>query len=357
VTVRALVVDDSALMRQTLTRILDAAADVEVIATASNGLDALSKIEALRPDVVTMDVQMPRLDGLAALDLLMQRFPVPVVMLSSLTDAGTEAAVRALALGAVDYVAKPSPKTGLGISSIAEELIEKVKRAARAQVRKRPSIARPAVARDGPPPRTERAGLQDLLVIGASTGGPRALAEVLGGLPADLPCAVVVVQHLPAGFTRSLANRLNETCPLSVAEAEGGQRVTPGQVLVAPGDFHLTLRGDRVALDQGARRHGVRPSIDTTLESVARAFGRNALAIILTGMGEDGAMGACALKAAGGAVWAEAESTCVVFGMPRAVIEADGADRVLPLDQMAPEIVKHLARAGAARERRLSLAR
>lgn len=340
-TIRTLVVDDSALMRHTLARLLDADAEIEVVGAAYNGLDALVQVERLQPDVVTMDVNMPGMDGLAALELLMRRFPVPVVMLSSLTEAGTEATVRALALGAVDFVAKPTHLTGLGMSSIADELVEKVRRAAGARVGRTP-ISAPSSRSSAMPPANGRHPPVDLIVVGASTGGPRAIAEVLAGLPANLPCPVIVVQHLPAGFTQSLGRRLNEICPLDVAEAHAGQRLRPGLVLLAPGDFHLTLQGSRVLLDQGPRRHGVRPSIDTTLESVARGFHGIALAIILTGMGDDGMQGSRALKATGGMVWAEDESTCVIYGMPRAVIEAGLADAVLPVNQIARGIVTHL---------------
>jgi two-component system, chemotaxis family, protein-glutamate methylesterase/glutaminase len=369
--IRVLVADDSALVRQSVRRVLDGDAAIEVLDIAHDGLDALLKIERLQPDVITLDVEMPRVDGLTVLRLLMERSPRPVVMLSSQTAAGAETTVRALGLGAVDFVHKPSVQAGLGFAAIADELIAKVKQAARARVR-RPHGASPspiaggvaaparpaghlsrswAGGRDEPRPNGEEPTTllhggpppDRLLVVGASTGGPRALAELLAGLPGDLPGAALLVQHLPPGFTRSLAERLNQGSALGVAEAQERDRLTTGQALVAPGDFHLKLAGSRVALDSGPRRHGVRPAVDTTLEAAAEAFGPAVLAVILTGMGADGTAGARAVKAAGGVVLAEAESTCVVFGMPRSVIGAGLADEVVPLDQMAAAICQHLA--------------
>lgn len=340
--IRVLVVDDSTLMRHTLRRVLEAAPGIEVVDTAHDGLDALLKVERLQPDVVTLDVEMPRLDGLGALAQLMQRFPRPVVMLSSLTAAGTEATVRALALGAVDFLQKPSGLAPGGISSVADELVAKVTRAAATRVRRSAAptgASRPA--RPALPPALGGSRPEKLLVVGASTGGPRALTELLTELPLDPACAVLIVQHLPAGFTRSLAERLDRVSPFSVAEAQAGQGLVGGQALVAPGDFHLTLDRGRVVLDQGPRRHGVRPSVDTTLESAARS-GLPLVAAVLTGMGEDGAAGARAVKAAGGRALVEAESTCVIFGMPRAVIAAGAADEVVPLDHMAAALTRHL---------------
>lgn len=346
--IRVLVADDSALIRQAVRRVLDADPEIEVIDTARDGLDALLKVESLQPDVVTLDVEMPRLDGLSALKLLMERFPRPVIMFSSLTAPGTEATVRALALGAVDFLCKPSVATGAGISALADELVAKVKRAARARVRRITLPPRPTLSRvPSPPPPAPllrpTAAPERLVVIGSSTGGPRALAELTAGLPPDLPCAGIIVQHLPAGFTRSLAERLDQGCALRVAEAQAGAELTTGHLLVAPGDYHLSLAGTRVVLDQAPRRHGVRPAVDTTLEAAAAVFGPAVLAVILTGMGEDGTEGARAVKAAGGRVLAEAESTCVVYGMPRSVVEAGLADEVVPLEAMAAAIVRHLA--------------
>jgi two-component system chemotaxis response regulator CheB len=368
--IRVLIVDDSVLMRQAVRRLLSEDPGIEVVDVARDGLEALAKAEKLKPDVLTMDVEMPHMDGLSALKMLMERYPAPVVMLSSLTAAGADATVRALALGAVDFMQKPSANVTGGLSALGAELIAKVKRASTARVRRpllatlsKPStpppgpslsartplgggLSLPAVAKTSSPstPAPVPPGREPdrLLVIGSSTGGPRALAEVVYSLPADLPCAVLIVQHLPAGFTRSLAERLDHGSPLSVAEAKDGDLLSVGRVLVAPGDFHLKVVGRRVQLDMGPRRHGVRPSVDTTLETAAQSFGPAVLTAILTGMGEDGTEGARAVKAAGGLVLAEDESTCVVYGMPRSVVEHGLSDEVIPLDHMAEAIVRHL---------------
>src|SRR4051812_6431894 len=359
---RVLVVDDSVLMRQAVRRLLSADPGLEVVDIARDGLEALAKVEKLKPDVLTMDVEMPHMDGLSALKMPMERYPVPVVMLSSLTAAGAEATVRALALGAVDFMQKPSANHPGGLSALGDELVAKVKHASRARVRRpllttpprsasnngaatAPVVSRllgqasmpaaPAAAQPGREP-------DRLLIIGSSTGGPRALAEVVSSLPGDLPCAVVIVQHLPAGFTKSLAERLNQNSALTVSEAKDGDLLSVGHVLVAPGDFHLKIVGRRVQLDMGPRRHGVRPSVDTTLETAAQSFGQSILTTILTGMGEDGTEGARAVKAAGGLVLAEDESTCVVYGMPRSVAERGLADEVIPLDHMAEAIARHV---------------
>lgn len=336
---RVLIADDSALMRQVIRRILESDPELQVVDTARDGRDALEKIERWQPDVVTMDVEMPGLDGLSALGLVMERSPRPVVMVSSLTAAGTEATVRALALGAVDFVTKPSGLGGAGFAAIADQLIEKIKQAARARVR-RPLRSPPSP----PPPAVEARALsaRRLLVIGSSTGGPRALAELFAHLPGDLDCAVLVVQHLPAGFTRSLAERLDHASSLAVAEAQHRDLLVTGRALLAPGDYHLIVTERRVQLEQSPRRHGVRPAVDATLESAARHFGSAVCAVVLTGMGCDGTEGARAVKEAGGVVLAEAESSCVVYGMPRSVIEAGLADDVVPLERMAEAVARHV---------------
>jgi two-component system chemotaxis response regulator CheB len=337
-------VDDSVVMRQGVRRLLTADPGIEVVDIARDGLEALAKTEKLKPDVLTMDVEMPHMDGLSALKMLMERHPVPVVMLSTLTAAGAETTVRALALGAVDFMQKPSSTHSGGLTALGAELVAKVKRASTARVRRplQSGLAgrAPAIVVPTPPPPLREP--DRLLVIGSSTGGPRALAEVVSHLPGDLNCAVIIVQHLPAGFTKSLAERLDHGSALSVAEAKDGDQLGVGRVLLAPGDFHLKVVGRRVQLDMGPRRHGVRPSVDTTLETAVQSFGQAILTVILTGMGEDGTQGAHAVKAAGGLVLAEDESTCVVYGMPRSVVEHGLSDEVIPLDHMAEAISRHL---------------
>ncbi len=344
--IRVLVADDSAFMRHAIaTKVLNAP-DIEVVGTARDGQDAVDQADRLRPDVITLDVEMPRLNGLDALREIMRRRPIPVVMLSSLTQAGAETTIRALELGALDFVAKPSGAISLDIQAVRDELLEKVRHAARAGARgllaRRSAAPAPVTVRPpgASPPRPLRAGA-NLVVIGASTGGPRALREVTSLLRADESTAYLLVQHMPAGFTKPLAERLSLTSELTIKEAQPGDRPAPGFALMAPGDYHLWLdRLGRIELGQGPRRHGVRPSIDITLESVARSRPRNLLAVILTGMGVDGALGCGAVRAAGGQVIAEHESTCVVYGMPRAVIEAGHATQIVPLDKMADAIQK-----------------
>jgi two-component system chemotaxis response regulator CheB len=336
--IRVLVVDDSAFMRHTIARHLADDGRIEVVGTARDGLEALAQVGALRPDVVTLDVEMPRLDGLATLRRLMAERPVPVVMLSSATQDGAATTIRALELGAVDFVPKPSGSLSLDLYKVKDQLRAAIRRA---------SLSR--VPRSGPPVPAVRHGrtstpgtaVERVVVIGASTGGPRALAEVVPALPADTPVALLIVQHMPAGFTRSLAERLDERAQIRVREAQAGDALTPGLALVAPGGYHLTLDATRrVRLHRSPPVHGVRPSVDVTLQSVVNAYGRRTVGVILTGMGTDGSVGAALIHEAGGTVIAEDASTCVVYGMPRAVVEAGTADRVAPLSRIAQSIME-----------------
>jgi two-component system chemotaxis response regulator CheB len=342
--IRAVLVDDSATIRSVLRRKLEADGTIEVVGTASDGLEALDLIAQVRPDVVTLDIEMPRLDGLSTLQRLMATQPTPVVMVSSLTREGADATIRALELGAVDFIEKPALAAAVGV--LADDLIAKVRHASHARVQV-PAAAAPRT------PAT-RASSTDrwrkrVVVIGSSTGGPQAVRRVLTSLPAGMRVPVVVVQHMPAGFTRSLADRLNDLGPLKVHEAEAGMTLTPGEVLLAPGGYHLTFdRHGVAALNQEPPEMGVRPAINVTMASIAQIPLANPLAVILTGMGSDGTRGAGLIKAAGGTVLSEAESTCVVYGMPRAVFEAGHVDEVYPLDQMADGIVRH-TRESAAR--------
>jgi two-component system chemotaxis response regulator CheB len=354
--IRVLVVDDSAFMRRRIGEAIRSEPDMELAGTAINGLDALLKVEQLQPDVVTLDVEMPELDGLTALRHLMARYPRPVVMLSSGTHAGAEATIRALSIGAVDFVGKPSGAISLDFERVREELLQKIRIAAKARVRgslvadkasadsaQTPTISRP----DGAPPRpTDRRrgrAFERLVVIGSSTGGPRALGTVVAGLPDDGRTAYLIVQHMPAGFTRSLAERLNTMSPLSIRETANGDALAAGTALVAPGDYHVLIGPTGfVELDEGQRVNGVRPSVDVTMASAVAHFGNRVMGVVLTGMGHDGSDGAAAIHQAGGQVLAEDESTCVVWGMPRAVVERGVADRVVPLDRMADAIVTAL---------------
>jgi two-component system chemotaxis response regulator CheB len=347
VPIRVLVVDDSAFMRRVISEAVAAEPDMEVAGVATNGLDALLKVERVQPDVVTLDVEMPEMDGLTALRHLMARYPRPVVMLSSMTQAGTVTTIRALTIGAVDFVAKPSGSISLDFHRVREELIHKIRVAAGARIgqgQPAPSVARAARTPAGMA--LPHRAFDRLVVIGTSTGGPRALASVVADLPVDGSTAYLIVQHMPAGFTRSLAERLDGLTRLAVREASPGDRLSADCVLVAPGDHHLRVTpAGSIELDQSPRVHGVRPSVDVTLASLVQTFGRRAVVAILTGMGQDGAEGVAAVRAAGGFIVAEDESTCVVWGMPRAVVERGAADKVVPLDHMAEAIAA--ARVGA----------
>jgi two-component system chemotaxis response regulator CheB len=358
--IRVLVVDDSAFMRRVIGEAIASQADMELAGVAANGLDALLKVERLKPDVVTLDVEMPEMDGLTALRHLMARYPRPVVMLSTLTQEGASTTMRALSIGAVDFVPKPSGSISLDFHKVREDLLHKVRVAAGARVHTRPaataataalpvrkasSLERDALRERSFASRRTTSTFERLVVIGSSTGGPRALGTLVPALPRDGRTAYVIVQHMPAGFTRSLAERLDNNSAIGVHEAAAGDRLAADTALLAPGDHHLRLTaGGEVELDDGPRVHGVRPSVDVTLETVAAHYGSKAVVAILTGMGSDGATGAEKVHKAGGLVLAEDESTCVVWGMPRAVVERGAADKVVPLDAMAHAITAAITR-------------
>jgi two-component system chemotaxis response regulator CheB len=343
--IRVLVVDDSAFMRFTISKHLNETPGLIVVGTARDGREAIEMIPSLNPDVVTLDVEMPRLDGLSTLREIMTKFPRPVVMLSSLTSEGTVETVQALTLGAVDFVAKPAFKAN--INSVLQEVAEKVLKAAKAKVwsLKRPTAQLVQALKPQPPEKKSiirpLTRLEKVVVIGSSTGGPRALNSVIPFLPENLPAAVVVIQHMPAGFTRSLAERLDSTSQLKVKEAEPGDTIEVGRVLMAPGGFHMVFdQQGQATLNQNPTVHGVRPAVDVTLISIAQKYGNRVISVILTGMGNDGTNGAGVVHGAGGWVIAEAEESCVVWGMPRSVAEAGYANEVVPLSQIAQAIVR-----------------
>jgi two-component system chemotaxis response regulator CheB len=340
---RVLVVDDSAFMRHCISRALSAQPDLEVVGTATDGIEALELVRRLRPDVVTLDVEMPRLDGLRTLEILMRDTPLPVVMLSSLTEAGAPATIRALELGAVDFVTKPAPPA-VGVRQVEPQLVAAVRAAAQARVPGRVPTLTPA-GREQAGVRAGRAHARanQAVAIGCSTGGPRALLEVIPRLPPDLPATVLVVQHMPAGFTHSLAERLDHVSTLPVKEAQHGDLAIPGLVLLAPGGRHMELDpAGRVRLTDGPPVHGVRPSVDVLLSSLPPLFGERCVAVILTGMGCDGAAGAARVRAAGGWVLVEDPATATVYGMPRAVAERGLAHRQAPLPAIADAIQEAL---------------
>jgi two-component system chemotaxis response regulator CheB len=337
--IRVLVVDDSAFVRRALSRILGAAEDIEVVGAARDGLEAVELASRLRPDVVTLDVLMPRMGGLEALERLMAERPVPVLLVSSLTHEGADVTLRGLELGALDFIDKGSVGR-MDLASLGPFLIERVRALAGARVRPRSAPPPPAPAPRGT---GRRRGLAEVVVIATSTGGPPALAAVIPQLPATLRSSLLVVQHMPAGFTKPLAERLAARSALPVREAEDGESVAAGQVLIAPAGIHMKVhkRGERgrVVLDEEPRDTLHRPSADVLMTAVARVYGPRALGIVLTGMGADGVEGLRAIRAAGGRTLAESEASCVVYGMPRAAVEAGVVDRTLPLAEIVDEIV------------------
>ncbi len=345
--VRVLVVDDSAFMRYVVSKELSADPSIKVVGMARDGLDALQKVGELKPDVVTMDLEMPRMDGLTALGRLMSENPVPVVLLSSLTQEGAAVTIHGLELGAADFVTKPSTVQAASSVETWQVLLVKVKAAARLDVRRlrtrstqAPRVTpRPPVQIAAPREQLKKPGR--LVVVGTSTGGPRALFDVIPRLPSSLDAAVVVVQHMPPGFTRSLASRLNDVSPLEVKEAEDGDQIALGRALLAPGDFHMVVkRGGRIGLERSPSLHGVRPAVDVTMESAASVFGARTVGVVLTGMGRDGTAGALSIRRAGGVVVAEDETTCVVYGMPRSAYEAGAVNKVVRLERVADAIVQ-----------------
>ncbi len=340
---RILVVDDSSFMRRIITGIIQEDPSLEVIGQARDGLDALEQVKRLGPDVVTLDVQMPKLDGLATLARIMAEKPTPVVMVSSLTREAAAETVEALSLGALDVVAKPSGAISFDMFKAKEELITKVKAASHARLSAMAARVRTGTStRPLWSPTTGR--LETVVFIASSTGGPSALGQVLADLAEGLPAAVVVVQHMPKGFTNSLAARLDDLCPLKVTEAEGGEQLEPGHVYLAQGGRHLTVRaGLLLELDDGPPRHSVKPAADVTLETLVpavHASRKRMVGAVLTGMGMDGARGMALLRKAGGKVLAQNEATSVVYGMPRAVVEMGLADEVLPLEEIGPALVR-----------------
>jgi two-component system chemotaxis response regulator CheB len=342
---RVLVVDDSALMRKLIPAVLARDPSIEVVGTAMDGSFALKKIEELHPDVVTLDLEMPRMDGMETLRLIMRRAPMPVVLFSTHSKEGGYATLKALALGAIDFVQKPQDAAAGHLDSIADELIEKIKVAKRAAGRKLPA----AVVSDDPPRGKKKKcppiPPNRVIAIGISTGGPNALQYVLSQIPGDFPATILIVQHMPEGFTEMFARRLDECCAVDVQEARSGDLLVGGRVLICPGNRHIMARhmprGDMAVLSDGPPVNGHRPSADVLFHSVAQQFGVTAVGLLMTGMGEDGAEGLGALQAAGGVTLAQSEDTCVVSGMPRAAISRGYADKVIPLEGIAAFLVQN----------------
>lgn len=342
--IRVLVVDDSVVIRRLVTHALEQDPAIEVVGTASNGAIALQRIPQLNPDALTLDIEMPEMDGLETLRRVRREYPrVRVIMFSTLTERGAAITLEALTLGADDYVAKASNEGSLdrSLARLRSELVPKIK-----QFFRLPGTGAGLVqAAPAMPPREWSPRIPPrVLAIGVSTGGPTALGELLPQLPRGFPLPVLVVQHMPPLFTRLLAERLHASCELAVQEAEAGAPVVPGRILIAPGDFHMRVAAAsgkvQVCLDQSPPENSCRPAVDALFASLGEVYGGAVLAVILTGMGQDGLRGVQILKARGARVLAQDEASSVVWGMPGAVANAGLADRVLPLDQMAPELLR-----------------
>jgi two-component system chemotaxis response regulator CheB len=335
--IRVLIVDDSATARAVLSEILESDPSIEVVATASDAYVARDKIVELKPDVVCLDVEMPRMDGITFLKRLMHYMPVPVVMVSSLTQNGAKTTLEALEAGAVDFVGKPHSHIYDGVETMREELLSKIKMASRVRVRQRSLQSVQQANMTSLAETTNK-----ILAIGASTGGTEALKDVLMGLPRNAP-GTIIVQHMPSNFTGPFAERLNGLCAMEVREAKNGDSITPGVALIAPGDYHMVVRrsGARyyVEIGSGEKVSGHRPSVDVLLNSVAKIAGSNAIGVILTGMGGDGARGLLSMRNAGSRTLGQDELSCVVYGMPKVAFDIGAVEKQLPLNKIAQEII------------------
>jgi two-component system chemotaxis response regulator CheB len=358
--IRVLVVDDSVVVRKVLCSALESDPAIEVVGTGADGRIALSKIAQLKPDLVTLDVEMPVMSGLETIVEIRKLYPrLPVIMFSTLTEKGASTTLEALAMGASDYVTKPSHSDGLDttIGRIKEDLLPKIKALCGRVTLTRIPVT-PPVGENGTsaaqamlpgsaaktlaiPPR-ESSSRIDILAIGTSTGGPNALADLLSGIPKDFPVPIVIVQHMPPLFTRTLAERLEKKCAISVREGQADSKLSPGEAWIAPGDFHMTVQrlgtATSLAMNQGPPENSCRPAVDVLFRSVAKVYGANTLAVVLTGMGSDGVLGSWAVRERGGRVFVQDEASSVVWGMPGQVVRAGWANAIYPLDAMAGEI-------------------
>jgi two-component system chemotaxis response regulator CheB len=338
--INVLVVDDSSLMRRMISEMLDSALNIRVVGTARDGLEAVEKIEKLKPDVITMDVEMPRMDGLTALCCIMAKTPVPVVMLTAMGKIEADLAVKSFEYGAVDFVSKPSKTISLDVEEVKDELINKVRAASTVNVKKMASkvVERRFIDKLLIPPKTGK----KVLIIGASTGGPHALSEIIPKLHRTFPLAVLVVQHLPVGFTKSFSERLSWLGSIAIKEAEDNDLIIPGQAFIAPSGYHTVVKRGRIKLKERPKENHVRSSIDVAMCSTAEAYSDKVIGVLLSGMGKDGAKGMKAIKDSGGKTIVQDELTSVIFGMPKAAIDMGVADKVVPLPEIVDEIISML---------------
>lgn len=344
--IRVLIVDDSAVIRRILREAFTADSMFEVAGVAANGRIALQMIEQVRPDMVTLDIEMPEMDGLQTLRAIRARHrELPIIMFSTLTMHGAAATIEALSLGATDYANKPADVGSFGqaVTVVSGQLIPKAKAVCSTVSRERAHPVQKSSGRFQSIP-VSRRGRVDVLAIGTSTGGPNALAEILPHIPAEFPVPVLIVQHMPPLFTKFLAERLSATCSIPVCEAVAGQRVGPGQAWIAPGDYHMVLKRNgtavELALEKSPPENSCRPSVDVLFRSVANVYGRDALALVMTGMGQDGLLGCEMIRRSGGQIFVQDEESSVVWGMPGFVARAGLADKVLPLQEIGPELVR-----------------
>jgi two-component system, chemotaxis family, protein-glutamate methylesterase/glutaminase len=352
--IKVLVVDDSVFMRNAISRMLEKDDDIHVVGTAKNGLEAIEKVDALKPDVVTLDIEMPVMNGIEALKHIIAKHRLPVIMFSALTKEGAEITMEALHIGASDFITKDFSNVSLNISTRENELINKVKSVAKNRVmvliKKLEQMRKPVVLNAGNTDHNTSHNANNhskckILAIGASTGGPPALQHILTSFPKDFPVPIIIAQHMPKLFTQSFAQRLDKASQIMVKEAENGEMLKPGIALVAPGDTHMGIkrRGNDVVVELvNDSKYIFRPSVDLLMSSTANVYGSHSLGIILTGMGNDGLVGIKEIKSKNGYVIAQDEDTCVVYGMPRAVVNANMADAVLPIDKISEEIIKVL---------------
>lgn len=348
--IRVLIVDDSAVIRKLLEKIFSSAPDIEVVGTAADPYIARDKLVQLKPDVMTLDVEMPRMDGISFLEKVMQHFPTRTIIFSSLAKTGSETYLRALEAGAIEIMEKPSIDVSQTLEALSITFLEKIRAVARARINPIKKLTPTGPVQKVAPTSLARTTHQ-LLAVASSTGGTEALKVFLSGMPADLP-GTLVVQHMPPGFTKSFAENLNKMFPFEVKEAEEGDQVVPGRVLIAPGNYHMEIHRSgafyHVKLHQGPTLHSVRPAADYMMKSVAKYVGKNAMGVVLTGMGKDGAEGLLEMKNAGAYTVAQNEETCVVYGMPAAAVALGAADKVLPLDKIAGDLLRQLNERNAA---------